>query len=224
MVTRHFGTIARGAPTPALRSMVLPPTFGGWLRDTVEDAVVAPRLFLAFRIPAFGHDEWYAASLLAAVLGNREGSRLARALMREQAIASSATAFTFDLPKGADLLVCDVMARPGVLAERLEAAVVAEIERVSLDGVSQAELDRALAVFETEWVAGLQSAASRADKLSQFATYFGDAARVNDELDRYRALGPADVADGARAWLHEQNRASLLYLPDEKARMREGSA
>jgi zinc protease len=213
MIDRHFGGIPRGTGRPPLAPMELPPTFGGWRRETVEDAVAAPRLLLAFRIPPFGAAAWYAASLLAAVLGNREGSRLARALVREQAIASSATAFTFDLPKGSDLLVCDVTARPGVEAARLEQAVVTEVDRVRRDGVTQAELDRALAVFETEWVTGLQSAASRADKLSQYATYFGDAARVNGELDRYRALGPAEVAASARDLLHADNRASLVYVP-----------
>lgn len=213
LVERHFGGIPRGTGRPPLPPMELPPTFGGWLRQTVEDAVAAPRLFLAFRIPPFGAADWYAASLLAAILGNREGSRLARALVREQAIASSATAFTFDLPKGADLLVCDVTARPGVAASALEGAVVAVVDRVLEEGVTQPEMDRALAVFETEWVAGLQSAGSRADKLSQYATYFDDAARVNGELDRYRALRPADVAAGARRVLGTDNRASLMYVP-----------
>lgn len=213
MVERHFGGIPRGSGRPPLRPMGLPPAFGGWLRETVDDAVAAPRLFLAFRIPPFGHDDWYAASLLGAVLGNREGSRLARALVREQAIASSATAFTFDLPKGADLLVCDVTARPGIDAADLERAVVAEVDRVRRDGVTDAELGRALAVLETDWVTGLQSAGSRADKLSQYATYFGDAARVNGELDRYRALTAGDLTRCARERLDVMNRASLMFVP-----------
>jgi predicted Zn-dependent peptidase len=59
----------------------------------------------------------------------------------------------------------------------------------------------------------LQSAASRADRLSQYATYFGDSARVNSELARYRALRAADVSAAARNWLGEDNRVSLCYVP-----------
>ncbi len=212
MVERHFGGIARGGGKPPLPPMDLPPRFGDWRREVVEDSVAAPRLFLAFRVPPFGGEGWHAASLLGALLGDREGSRLPRALVREQAIASHAAAFTFDLPKGADLLVCDVTARPGVAPDALERAVVAEIDRLLRDGITSAERERALAIHETEWVASLQSAGTRADKLSQFATYFGDAMLVNAELERYRAVSVDDLMATARERLGPDNRASLLYV------------
>lgn len=213
MVERHFGAVSRGAGRPPLPPMAVPPTFGAPLRAVVEDAVVAPRIFLAFRIPPFGADGWYAASLLGSVLGDREGSRLPRALVRDQALASSAGAYTFDLPKGSDLLICDATARPGVTPERLESAVVAEVDRLLASGVREEERGRALAGLETAWVAQLQSAAARADKLSQYATYFDDPARVNDELDRYRAVTTGALAACAHAHLGPDNRATLLYVP-----------
>ena len=213
MVERHFAPIPRGTGRPPLASTDLPPKFGSWLREMVEDTVMASRVLLAFRVPAYGTDAWYAASLLGGILGSREGSRLPRALVREQAIASSAGAYTFDLPKGADLLICDVTGRPGVEATRLESALVAEIDRLMTHGVSEDERARSLAVLETEWVTGLQSAASRADKLSQFATYFDDPARVNTELDRYRSLSSEALSSAARELLGADNRTSLVYVP-----------
>src|SRR5690606_26441929 len=92
LVERHFGPIPRGSGRPALPPMELPPRFGGWKRETVEDDVAAARSFLAFRIPPYGHDDWYALSLLGAVLGMGEGARLPRTLLRERRIASDASA------------------------------------------------------------------------------------------------------------------------------------
>ena len=114
LVARYFGAIPRGAGKPPLAPMDVPATFGEWRRSVVEDQVVLPRLFLAFRSPVFGSDAHYAASVCGAVLGMRRGSRLHRALVREQEVASEASAFTFDLSKGSDLLIADVTARPGV--------------------------------------------------------------------------------------------------------------
>ena len=213
MVARHFGEIPRGAGKPPLPDVSLPPTFGEWRRDVAEDAVVASRLFLAFRIPPAGSTDWYTASLLGAVLGTGEGSRLPKALVREQHLASDATAFTFDLSKGSDLLVCDVTARPGVEPARLEAAVVAEVDGLIRDGVTAAERERALALLETAWVSGLQSVGARADKLSQFATYQGDPSLVNEEPARHAAVTTEAMTAFARARLGEKNRASLLYVP-----------
>ena len=91
------------------------------MREVVPDDVVLPRLFLAFRSPVFGSDEYYAASVCGAILGLRKGSRLHRALVRERQVAAEAQAFTFDLAKGSDLLVLDVTARPETIAEAARA-------------------------------------------------------------------------------------------------------
>ena len=213
LIEKQFGSIARGAGRPALPDMALPPTFGTWLRETVEDDVMVPRLFLASRSPVFGTDAYYAASLCAAVLGLRRGSRLRRALVRDQEVASAVSVSTWDLAKGADLFVVDVTARPGVTAEQLEAATAAELDRVVEFGVSDAEVARAVALLETDLVLALQSAGDRADKLSMFATFFGEPERVNAELERYRAVSTGQVTAFARERLGRDNRASLMYVP-----------
>ena len=224
LVERFFGSIPKGRGKPPLPDMRVPKRFGRWLRETVPDAVMLPRLFLAFRIPPFGSEEHAAASIAGAVLGLKRGSRLHRALVRERQVAAEATAFTFDLTKGSDLLVLDVTARPEIDTDVLEQEVAREVDALRERGVSQEDLDRAIALIETDLVVSLQSAASRADKLSLFATYFGDPSLVNREMDRYRAVTRAQVDAFAREYLGEDNRASLLYVPREPSSEEEAHA
>jgi zinc protease len=213
LVEQFFGPIPRGAGKPPLPPMDLPTHFGRWDRQVVPDAVMLPRLFLAFRSPVFGSDAHYVATVLAAILGTGKGSRFQRALVREREIASEASAFTFDLAKGADLLIADVTARPGVSAETLEAEVVREIDRMRTEGVSEDEIQRAVALLETALVSSLQSAGDRADKLSMFATYLGDPGLVNEQTERYQRVTAAQVSQLAREMLGEDNRVSLVYVP-----------
>ena len=213
LVERYFGPIPAGGKKPPLPDMSLPPTFGEWRREVVADNVVVPRLFLAFRSPVFGSDEYYAASVLGAILGMGKGSRFQRRLVRERRIASDATAFTFDLAKGADILVADVTAHPDVSAELLEAEVAREIDDVHQNGVSDAEVERAIALIETGFVSAIQSAGDRADRLSMFATFFGDPAIANAQTERYRAVTAERVNAFARERLGEDNRVTLLYVP-----------
>ena len=220
LVEQYFGDIPHGAGKPPLAPMAVPARFGGWRREVVEDDVMLPRLFLAFRSPTFGTDGYYAASVCGAVLGMRRGSRLHRTLVREQEIASEATAFTFDLSKGSDLLIIDVTARPGVSMERLETAVAAQVDQLRREGVTGAEVERAVALIETDFVSAMQSAGERADKLSQFATYFNDPALANVQADRYRAVTAGAVNAFAREALGTDNRVSLVYVP----RAREAAA
>jgi predicted Zn-dependent peptidase len=79
--------------------------------------------------------------------------------------------------------------------------------------VTAAERERALALAESSWVLGLQSAAARADKLSQYATYFGDPRRVNEELARYAGVTLEVLQRAATELLGEDNRVSLSYVP-----------
>ena len=217
LVERYFGPIPRGKGKPPLPPLDVPPSFGVSRREVVRDSVMLPRLFLALRSPAFGSDDYYAASVCSAILGLGKGSRLHNNLVRERQIAAEANAFTFDLSKGSDLLVVDVMARPEVGSDALELEVARELDALERDGVSPREVERAVALIETAFVAAMQSAGDRADKLSMFATYFSDPSLVNEQVARYHAVTAEQVNAFTRGRLGEDNRASLLYVPRDGA-------
>ena len=217
LVDLYFGPIARGNGKPQLASVDLPERFGDWRHERVEDDVMVPRLYLAFRSPAFGSAPYYAASVCGAVMGMRRGSRLHRTLVRERQVASEANVFTFDLSTGSDLLIAAVTARPGVEGERLEEELVAEVARMRHEGVTEREVSRAVALIETDFIATMQAAGERADRLSQFTTYFDDPRLVNEQTTRYRTVTARDVNEFAQGQLGEDNRISLLYVPRSRA-------
>jgi predicted Zn-dependent peptidase len=213
LVDKHFGAIPRGRGKPPLSSMDVSPTLGAALREVVEDEVAVPRIFLACRVPVFGSEGHYAASTLGAMLGIGRGCRLHQTLVRERQLASAATAFTFDLSKGSDLLVIDATARPGVSADALEEGISDILDELQADGPRPGEQARVLAQADTEFVTSMQRAGDRADQLSRFATYFGDPSLLNGQLARYRAVTEDQLRATAAERLGPANRASLVYVP-----------
>lgn len=213
LVSGYFESIPRGKGKPPLPPMNLPRVFGNPVREVVYDDVSLSRLFLAFRSPVFGTNEYYAASVASAVLGLRKGSRLHRSLVRDRQIASEAACYTFDLAKGSDLLVVDVTARPEITPAQLEDETEREIDSFYRDGVTAGEVNRAVALIETDLISSLQQASERADRLSMFATYFKNPDLINDQVASYRAV----TADRVNALISERfgpdNRASLMYVP-----------
>ncbi|MDQ3673607.1 MAG: insulinase family protein, partial [Gemmatimonadota bacterium] len=224
LVESYFGPIPRGKGKPPLPSMVLPTVFGKPLREVVPDDVNLARLFLAFRAPVFGSEDYYASSVCAALLGMRKGSRLHKSLVRERQVAAEASAFNFGLAKGTDLFVVDVTARPETETAQLEEAVEREIDLLLSDGVTDVEVNRALALIETDLVASLQSAGERADGLSMFATYFREPELINEQTSRYRAVNAKRVNGFIAERMVEENRASLLYVPKERVEAEESLA
>ncbi|HEX7939481.1 MAG TPA: pitrilysin family protein [Gemmatimonadaceae bacterium] len=212
-VERHFGSIPRGAGRPPTASVAMPARFGKWKRETVPDNVALSRLFLAFLSPVYGSDQFYTASVCAAVLGLKKGSRLYRNLVRERRIASDAKAFTYDLSKGSDLLVLDVTGLTGVSGEELESAVVSEVDHIRTTPVTDDEVARAISLIQADFVTALQSAGERADRLSMFATYFDDPGLINEQVTRYNGVTAAAVNAFAKERLGPDNRTSLLFVP-----------
>ena len=213
LVEKHFSGIPRGEGKPSLQGLEVPDLFGETLRSVVEDDVSLPRIYLAFRSPVFGSEGYYAASVAGAILGMKQGSRLYRSLVREKQIAADASAFTFDLAKGSDLLILDVTGRPETSAEQLESEVEREVDELVANGVTDEEVERAVALIQTDIVTALQSASERADRLSMFATLLGDPALINQQADKYGAVTAQSVNAFARERLGVNNRAKLIYVP-----------
>ena len=106
-----------------------------------------------------------------------------------------------------------MIARPETLPEELETQVNRELDLLVTDGVQQNEVDRAVALIETEMVSAMQLASERADRLSMFAMFFGDPERLNEQSANYHAVTVDSVNTFAATRLKRENRASLLYIP-----------
>ena len=214
-IEKHFGGIPKGHGRPPMPDTAMPTVFGKWKREVVEDNVMLPRLFLSFLSPVYASDAFYPAAVCAAILGMKKGSRLYKTLVRERQVAAEATAFTYNLTEGSDLLVLDVTGRQGISGEQLEQAVAREVDDLRTHGVTTDDVARAVTLIQAEYITALQSASERADRLSMFATYFGNPDLINTQVSRYTSVTAADVNAFVRERLGEDNRASLLYVPRE---------
>ncbi|MBI4521258.1 MAG: hypothetical protein HY701_10500, partial [Gemmatimonadetes bacterium] len=132
-------------------------------------------------------------------------------LVRERRLAKDVSAFTFPLITGAAMLVVSATAYRGVSAADLEAGLHEELDRVV--DATKAEVDRALALTETDLVHEIEDVGGRADLLSMFEAFFQDPGRVNSELDRLRAVTPAALRRTATEYLGRDQRATLIYVP-----------
>ena len=172
MIDRHFGPIRPNAAKPAPPDMSVDPLIGTDVRVTLPDQVPLPRIYLAHRIPPFGTDAFDALDVAADVLGSGRASRLYAALVREQRLAQDVSVYVFPIVGGASMFTLWVTARPGVAPETLEAATLAEVDRLSTDGPSDADLERVRNLHASHAASALERISERADRLSMYTTLF----------------------------------------------------
>jgi predicted Zn-dependent peptidase len=213
LIEKLYGEIPAGDPIPAIPGEPnIPLQIGGTVRARVEAQVPLPRVYLAGRIPPYTSDGFYTAYVASALLGTGRASRLYRSLVRDQRIAKEVASYAFPLVTGAAMLLVWATGYPDATPEALEQALVDEFD--ALKSVDQSEVDRAIALMETRFVKEVEQVGERADLISMYEMFFGEPSRINDEIDRLRAVTLDDLRSFADEQLGPNNRAVLTYVPE----------
>ncbi|MGH7482421.1 MAG: M16 family metallopeptidase [Longimicrobiales bacterium] len=210
-VRRFFEEIPSGPVVPPIPGRTDPGERLGTVREVVRQDISLARVYVAFRIPPYGDDDFYAAAVAAHVLAWGRASRLYLSLVRRQELAQDVVAYAFPIVVGRGMLVSWATARPDVDPAALEAALNEEL--ASCREIGDEDVARALTLLEARHLADLQRVDERADLLSMYTTLFDDPERINTEIDRIRAVDTAAVRAFAERCLRKDNRATLVYLP-----------
>jgi zinc protease len=211
LVNEYFLDIPPGGSFPPFTLERQPA--GHEIRETFASQVQLPRIYRLYHLPKMGDADWIHADLLTSVLATDKASRLDRALVHEQQIAQDVAAYV--LPTEATgILMVQATAREGVAIETIEAAIDAEVARLSVDGITDDELTRAKNRAEVEYAHQLETFDARADLLGMMSTYFGDPSLIHRWLDPYRAATSEDLAHVARKYMIPENRVTSVFVPE----------
>ena len=222
LVEKYFGPIPANPDIPPLPDMSLPAIIGTEIRETVEDRVPLPRVYVGFRAPVFGDTRLDALDLAAQLLAGGKGSRLHRRLVRDERLAQDVAVFTLPFIGGASVCIGWATVRPGVDVATVEAAYLEELEKLASEVPSEDELDRAKALTEADELGSLARVEERADRLSMYATLCDDPGLINTLLPRYLSVTAEQIRDAARDVFRADNRVVLTYVPQARRRDHRG--
>jgi zinc protease len=223
-IREAFDPIPAGPPPPPVRS-VEPPQEGERRITLRRPGGAVPQLQMAFHAPAASDPEFFPVLLLDAVLSGFKGpgvfggetvggrsSRLYRALVEQRLAVDAGSAFRPTLDP--TLFEIGVTLRPGVQPQKLEGAVLAELQRLADEPVGAEELEKVHKQARAQWV-------YMADGVSRQAVLLGSTEIVAslDYLDRFierlTAVTPGAMQQVAGSLFSDRNRTVGWYLPDD---------
>jgi zinc protease len=211
LVRKYFSSIPKGKK-PVYRPEIVEPPLGGEVRDTFYDNIQLPAVFMAYRIPEQGTEDYYAVSMLGTLLSQGQSSRLQKALVDEQQKAVAVGNFPLDLEDpGIAIAYCIVSM--GTDVKDAENAVTAEIERTKNELISDEEFQKLRNQVENDFVSANSRVAGIAESLANYKMYLGDANLINTELERYLAVTREDIQRVAKKYYTTDNRVVMHYLP-----------
>lgn len=218
LADRWFGTIpSRGTPkdpgAPGFDDTKT--TLTSVVRETIEDDVELPKVVMAWQSPKHFAPGDAELDLLATSLGTGKASRLYKALVYEQKLAQTVAAVQESSVLGSRFTV-DVIARPGVPLEKLEAAIDKELEKVRKAPLTDEEVERAKNLVETSFVVRLESVRERASLLNMYQAEVKDPGFAPQDLERYRRATKDRIRAAAETYVLPDARVILRVVPKKK--------
>jgi len=214
LAAQYFGDIAGGdRPAPVQLATPLPPPQD--LTLVIEDRVELPRLYMAWHSPALFAAGDAELDLVAEVLSSGKTSRLYRALVYEQRIATEVAASQNSREAGSFFQIV-ATAAPGRTLAEVERAIIKELTVFLETGPTAKELDRCLAQAEAHFLFRLQTVGGfggKSDQLNAYNVFLGDPGYFEKDLDRYGSATADGLRNAAAAWLKLSNRVVLSVVP-----------
>ena len=213
LAEKYFGGIPKRALPPPVRTVE--PEQKGERRVFVrKESATSPNLMVSYKVPATNHVDYYALNVLASILAEGKTSRLYQALV-DQGLATDVGA---DLGKGFDpgLFNFYAVAANKVPADKLEKALIAEIDKLIKDGITENELQKVKNLKLLNFYRAQETINGKAAQLGDYETFFGDYKKLFAAPDAYRSLTPAQVqAVAAHYFKKSQRTVGVLAATEE---------
>jgi zinc protease len=205
LIEKYFGPLRAGTPPAA----VLVPDAPAKAAKLVRlDRVQLPRVYWNWPGVASDHPDAPALDLLTRVLAGGETSRLHRALVLEKRVSKDVSAVAGGWEASGRIGIQSTAAIAGSAEKSLaeiESVLESAVKAVQTSPPSDAELARALALYEKASFARLTSPLGRAVTLAVGFAQNSDARHYQKIFARYYQVTPADLS-----------RVALKYLTPDK--------
>ncbi|MCL2915269.1 insulinase family protein [Shewanella corallii] len=213
LANEYFAPIPAQQPPREVKTVE--PGQKGERRVFVKKASVStPNVMLAYHVPATSDPDYYALDLLAAILGEGKSSRLYQGLVNEQ-LALGADTY---MPKTFDpnLFYFLGVAAPGVSADKLEQAMLAQVAAVAKDGVTQEELDKVKNLRLMDFYRTMETINGKANTIGTYELYFGSYDKLFNAPDAYAKVTPEDIQRVAQSYFTRANRTVGVLAAEEE--------
>lgn len=203
LVERYFGDIKPGVPVPAV-PVQEEPRQGERRVEVLGDA--EPELLMAYPITAATMPDDEVFDLISAVLTGGSSSRLYKSLVLERQLAVQIS--TFDTPGKLypSLFMIYAIPRSPHTVQEVEAAVLAELERLKTEPVSQKELQKVLNQLEYEEARQMGSNGGLARNLTEYEAVTGSWRYLTSYRKKLASITPADIQRVSKEYFTREGR------------------
>lgn len=211
LVTQYLGRIPK-SDHAVPRDLPQEPPQRAERRVTIEETWPLPAVVVAHHITYDGHPDSYPLHIASKILSDGQSSRIYRRLVYEQGLALTAFGGG-NIIEQPNLFFAVAIVQPGHTPEETTKALIAELDRLKSEPISEHELQRAKNQFARDYILGRESNQEKAAQLAHAVTIHHDISTADGEFDIFMKITAADVQRVARTYFTTENRLVLTVLP-----------
>jgi len=221
LVTQYLGRVPK-ADNPVPRDIPQEPPQTAERRVTVETPWPLPAVVVAYHITYDGHPDSYPLHIASKVLSDGQSSRIYQELVykRQLAVAAFGGANLIEDP---NLFYAVAVVQPGRAPQDAVNALIAELDRLKTEPISERELQRTKNQFARDYILGRESDQQKALQLGHAVVIHHDIKTADGEFDIFQNLTAADVQRVARTYFTPENRLVLTLMPEKADAAASGS-
>ena len=212
LAEKYFGEIPGGrVPKPITAT----PSLTADARLLLEDRVELPRLYLAWHSPAMFAPDDADLDLAADLIGHGKTSRLYQSLVYERQIASDVVAYQSSREISGVFQIA-ATAAPGIGLDELNTVIHEALSDVATGGPNEAELERARAQTDAQFVYRLQTIGGfggKSDQLNAYNVFQGDPGYFAADRARYDDATRQSIAAAVKRWLIARPHVAVSVVP-----------
>jgi zinc protease len=209
-IRAKFGRIPKGPPPPPV--LAVEPPQNGERRVIVKKHAQLPIVYLGYHVPNRKSPDAFALEMLSTILSEGRASRLYKRLVYERQLALEAGGDYNYFSHDPSLFWFWGTPMPGQTPETMEKALLAEMEALKPEPVTEEELQRARNQVEATFVFQEDSIHRRAGLLARFEL-IGSYADKDRFVEGLRAVTAADIQRVARTYFADDKKNVGILLP-----------
>ena len=211
LVRKYLGRIPK-SDRPVPRDIPAEPPQTEERRISLEENWPLPAVVVAHHITYDGHPDSYPLHIASKVLSDGQSSRIYRSLVYEKQLALAAFGGG-NIIEDPNLFFAVAIVQPGKKPEDAIDALIAELDRLKAEPISEAELQQAKNQFARDYILGRETVKDKASTLGHAVVIHDDITTADGEFDIFMNTTAADVQRVAKTYFTQENRLVLTILP-----------
>jgi zinc protease len=196
----------------------------GERRFLLKREAQVPFVMTGYRVPNYTSDDSYALNILESILSHGKSARLYQSLVYDQKLALAVGADYGLMQADPGLFYFYALVKPGEKTEAIEEALLKEIHRLQSEPPSEQELQRAKNQVEAAHIFEQDSNFRHAMLLGEAETIGAGWRKVEQFVERTRAVTTQDVQRVAAQYLSPDARTTGILIPQPPRQQATGSA